>query len=505
MDFNKFAYEKLLTDINSNQVQGLESKYNEILQTNEELTSELLLEILLPLEKTYELEFPNILYYFPKDSIPSLNIPHILSGLKLYIENILNNKPKPSKKPKPSVKEFPSIPFTEFKYRVDLNTGFISKNLNTLPASEFFQQLLFMLRLQTSKQQFNDLLEEYTKVFDLGVNVAVNDVRFLLFNWYKSWNKYDLRATLMKSLNEFEGLKNGTLPENEKVVIDDLLLVFKRKLKSMPNYAITEEQVYEKSIEGLQNIFQHYSRQQFLLGKTPTFDSIKTNIEVLTIGKFLRFFKDFGVLDDKNKQREKKILKVIQKAFVLTAEFGKTMYENHFIQSLDLIANAFYDKEYDEANNTNWSGLPLAEKRLKFFKFLGCDNKKVYSQKLKNPYFHFGPGSDRIPDYDLGKKYKYKTERLEEVKSSIELWKKSKIQQAPVQEVVKPVRKIKKKEEKKTQPKKIEKITLDGLRKLGSVEGLDCDFDDLKNLVDSDSEDEPIHGPLATVKSRKNY
>ena len=48
----------------------------------------------------------------------------------------------------------------------------------------------------------------------------------------------------------------------------------------------------EKSTE---KVFHFYSKQQALLGKTPTFDMIQNNLNTFTKGKFLKFCLDFAV------------------------------------------------------------------------------------------------------------------------------------------------------------------------------------------------------------------
>ena len=55
------------------------------------------------------------------------------------------------------------------------------------------------------------------------------------------------------------------------------------------------------------------------------------------------------------------------------------------------------------------------------FECLGCHDPVIYNQKLKDALPHFGVDPyDRIPDYDLSKKYKLKPEQLKKIKFSVE-------------------------------------------------------------------------------------
>jgi hypothetical protein len=323
---------------------------------------------------------------------------------------------------------FENLGFLDFKRRLDHNTDFIVSNLSVLPIKKLLRELIVQCKVQCNKAELKQFTKELKLMFDPSFRLLLSDFRALAFSWYQACHStQDLRAKLMQTIGEFEEVKAGKIAENEKSALEDLLANLRAKLAEMPKYFIREDNFDDKCVAGLHQIFQFYSKQQFLLGKAPTFDVIKSNKEVLTIGKFIRFCKDFRLVNEKDKKSLSKMGKICQNAFVQTAEFGKNMHEHHFIAALDIIAADFFDTVYDKTHNTSWQEMPLMEKRRKLYEVLECHEPKLYNAKLKGLIPHFGvdPPS-RLPDYDLSKKYIFKPNRLKETKEKVEMWKKKK-------------------------------------------------------------------------------
>ncbi len=49
----------------------------------------------------------------------------------------------------------------------------------------------------------------------------------------------------------------------------------------------------EKRERGLKEIFYFYAKQQFFIGKKPTFQQIESTVNTMYLGSFMRFCKDF--------------------------------------------------------------------------------------------------------------------------------------------------------------------------------------------------------------------
>ena len=224
-----------------------------------------------------------------------------------------------------------------------------------MPAKTLIKELLKLCKIQAKSEEIKMFSKEFKNHSATNQKiVTVSQFRALVFFWYQiSHSTQDLRAKLIQTISDFEEINNQQLQNHEKVAVSNLLIVLKSKLKEMPTYNIRDSNYHDKCIDGLHHIFNYYSKQQFLLGKTPTFDKIKSNTEILTIGKFIRFAKDFRIIKEENKQDTKRLLKMVQKVFISSADCGRYMHEHHFIKGIELLAESFFDKEYDLQNKTS--------------------------------------------------------------------------------------------------------------------------------------------------------
>ena len=322
--------------------------------------------------------------------------------------------------------EFTHMTFNDFKSRLDMQSEWISQSLSSIGPKKLLIDLMSLCKIQVSPQETKNFSKELKKFMWIPEKQYLSiEFTALLYSWYQICHStQDLRSKLMQTISELEEMQFERLPAYENNCIEILLVTLKAKLKEMPNYNIRDEQFEDRCIAGLHQIFNYYSKQQFLLGKSPTFDNIKTNTEVLTIGKFIRFCKDFKIIVEEDKNQMKKILKIVRNAFIQSAECGRNMHEHHFIHALELLADKFFDKEYDKVHNTSWEFISSSDKKRKLYEFLECHEPNLYGVKLRGNIPHFGVDPyDRIPDYDLSKKYKPHPQKLKHMKAEIQEWK----------------------------------------------------------------------------------
>lgn len=442
MDLKKKYLENILKYLKLGDIDGLEELYLECKLETGTITKEQLKTIINHIEKKYKVKYKTALSHFPADSLKTLKISQIIQVLTdLTLEklekidtkagNLLNEEADLVSPYTDQVKlrtiEFWNISFNDFIYRIDLFSDWILDKLSKSPVKQIIRLLLNKCKIQCSEDEFKSFSKELKKIFSANYEFSLPDFRALTFAWYESCHSTeDLRSKLLRTINEFEELRSQKLADQEKSSINDLLINLKSKLKELPSYEVREENFENRCIEGIAHIFKFYSKQQFLIGKTPTFESIKSNTEVLNMGKFIQFCKDFQILTQDSK--EKTMTQFLRQVFIQTAEFSRSMSENHFLLALEKISERFFDKNFDKKNNTKWSQLPVEDKRIKLFEYLNFHRPEIYSAKLKGLIPHFGvEQNDRIPDYDLAKNYKVKPEKIKLAKLQVEEWKKKKM------------------------------------------------------------------------------
>lgn len=427
--------EKLLKDLNKGQVNGLEEKYHEIKSKNQEFSADTLREIFDEVEINYNLHFTDIINKIgikDQEDLKKIKVSQIISMLIEYCTQQIQEitkKPEenliiPSKLNLKTV-QFGNMSFKDYQGRIELQNDWIMASLPEIPPKALLKELLSLCKIQALQSELKEFSKELKK-YPEYTSYILSDMKSILYSWYQACHStQDLRSKVLNTISELEFFQTAQLSNYEKTALKDLLDTFKSKLKEIPASTSNETTFEDKCITGLHNIFNYYSKQQFLIGKTPTFDVIKSNTEMLTIGKFIRFSKDFKVIEDKDKTQTKKMLEIVQKVFKQSADCGKYMYEHHFIKGIELLSIKFFDEEYDIAHNTNWKSLPTSQKKMRFYEYLECFDPNLYTQKLKGSLPHFGVETyDRIPDYDLSKKYKPRPEKFKKIKISLDEWKK---------------------------------------------------------------------------------
>lgn len=363
-----------------------------------------------------------------------------IEGFLTFINRKIKIRLKKLKKSKNSALEkfhsidFSLVPFQEYLERVKSCIDFFTFPLHKsslLPDTTKFMQIYKIRATSSHLKQLSTILKNHP---DSEFPLDSDQTLQLFINWYQTChNTENLRSKLLKTINEYEILKNNTLSTDEKTSIDQLITSFKQQLSKIPNKLSQNskfpENFHEKCQKGLFEIFSHYSKQQFLLGKNPTFDYIQKNLKVLTLAKFLKFCKDFEIIKEKDSQKN---IDWVRKVFKSHSDFNKEMYEHHFLASINSLAQDYFNEDYDRQHSTKYSNTLPTEKLEKFYQVLGLSDPSTYSKKLKSFAAYFGVESySRIPANDLSKKYKYDPKKYKKLKMSVDEWKMRKKQEQP--------------------------------------------------------------------------
>ena len=330
--------------------------------------------------------------------------------------------------------ELSRISYEEFITRINAMSQWLNKNIDPKLLKPILTEYISICKIIPDISEIKILWKMIkTKDFSNKEFLQIDDIRSLLTEWYhESHSSQDLRIKLMKTIRNYEKLKEDLMSIDEKNNLESLIYSLRIQLKKIPSKSMNfVNNFLDKSKEGLSEIFKHYSKQQFLIGKSPTFDNIQKNLEILTFGKFIKFSKDFKIVDKTKKDKKsKKIFKFIEKVFKENSDFNKEMHEHQFFAAVDALALFLLDAEYDEKNHTNWKDIPQEEKILKFYEILGLHESTMYSKKMKDSIPHFGAESySRIPENDWSKRYKFNPEKFANLKSNIEEWKSRKTEE----------------------------------------------------------------------------
>lgn len=171
-----------------------------------------------------------------------------------------------------------------------------------------------------------------------------------------------------------------------------------------------------KCRQGLSDIFQFYAKQLRMIGKSPSFADIEQSNRVWSLGKFLKFLRDFGLTDTKNSGFASNI-RVLSRAeatdlFMKHAYLRKSLSEEGFVQCLQSVALAYFNEEFDQLNRTQVSKSSDEEKQEYLYKLLECDNVTLYNKKMKGFGMPFSSDTRcRLPSDDPAKRYKFKPSR----------------------------------------------------------------------------------------------
>jgi hypothetical protein len=222
-----------------------------------------------------------------------------------------------------------------------------------------------------------------------------------------------LSSKLLVTIDEFERLRMAKALGGEDVgPLEIILKSLKKQLSHLQStgYQPFPDHFLAKCKQNIHQAFCFYARSQNLLGTKPDFEEISRNLRTLSVGKFIRFFRDFGLMEKpRDKQQRGLDRKVLTKIFMKYSVFQKEMGEDLFVQALDLAAEAYYSRKFDAVFETNEAQKSLEEKRKQFYRVLELDDFVAVHRKFKGFTSPFGTKTDyRIPEDDPARRYKYK-------------------------------------------------------------------------------------------------
>ena len=346
--------------------------------------------------------------------------------------NIAEKPEEPNVPKKPSISEKSSTPEPNAQPSSDLINfkasvqGTLNSIQEKLEEGEVyaFQEIIKQCSLEVPQKMTQDFHNRVIHLKSaLGDKLPLDNFLDLVYEWYDSQKPtkkhYDLKEKLQQTIQEYQILLNQKIQAGEDPrPIQELLKALEKQSRKQSQHTKTkpkkEKPFQEKCEMGLHEIFLFYAKQQSLLGKTPTFETIEKNLKSWNLAKFMKFCKDFS-LTETHKTPHKKLLSrnSAEKAFKKNSFAQKEMHEEHFKKALEYIAQLFFDEEYDKINSANTAKLPPKEKFLKLCEHLECYEPSVYNKKMKGfiPAFASRGNTQRIPENDLSYKFKPKAVR----------------------------------------------------------------------------------------------
>ena len=299
-----------------------------------------------------------------------------------------------------------------------------------------------------------------------------------------------LAARLKTTIEEVEKIeKVQALAGQDSSQSQQLLSTLRSQLRKIEAKAVQqgEEPVFmQRCKAGIHEVYTFYAKQTKIMGAKPTFDDVFHSISVLSSGKYLKFLIDFQLLEN-SKISTRKVIdqSTAMSIFRQTALFHKDMNEAQFTMSLDLVAAAYYDEEFDRLNRTNMARLTMAEKRERLYKSLGFDQEAKYREKLKG----YGVPLSSYPDYKISeddptRRYKYKVSK--EQRETMERWR-DRMAEAPNSTVLHAA----------THPKAKKTAIRSKQASMGDLLDLDSSDFDLNDLVKSSESSPTAMQPLA--------
>lgn len=305
------------------------------------------------------------------------------------------------------------------------------------------QTVVEICNFSVSEDQFQTLTMALAEAFPLAAGERsgeedYNDLERVVCGWVEaasvSFNEAPsedpLTAKLKESIAEFERMKTEKEAAGEDVtMLENVLKTLKQQLNKVIKdsgsdaKARKQQQFQEKCAKTIKELFRFYSNQLRMLGKTPSFDSIQRNSSTWNVSKFVCFCRDFSLLLDKQRRAGVKTLELptVKNVFIKNAVLQKEMDEGQFEQSLDQLAVAYYDKEYDTLTGAQVCSKTDLEKREMLYRFLLLDQPQECLRRAKGFGVPFSSNTDnRIPENDPMKKYKYKPNQRQKV--ALEEW-----------------------------------------------------------------------------------
>lgn len=320
--------------------------------------------------------------------------------------------------------ELDSITFKDFKEKVKNSEDFMEKVLK-IGSSSVMALTHFLNRCKVKmRENYSELFDEElalvtNKYLENDRNSKITWEQFCIsaINWFKAIKfPSKLRINLLKSLKKYHKIRLETISNDEKECIDSLLDKLKYQIKTLNKspkmLKKPRKNIEENAQYAISEIFAFYSKQQFLLGRFPTFEEIHKNLEILTLSKYLMFCKDFELIQhSSNPKTSGTSLQVFQEIFKKHSDYVREMHLYQFSQSLSDIAEVYFTEEYDEKYHENNVKLPDPQKLKRLYEVLGLYDPEIYTKKLNGGLSHFGTNPSRISPNDLSKKYKFRAKK----------------------------------------------------------------------------------------------
>ena len=307
--------------------------------------------------------------------------------------------------------KFEDLTLHEFQRRVQMKEALIREKIGTnAPIKSLLTQLMCSCRIIPRPDDIQLFPKELAKALS---NISINkkkpkkknltaknnepsdrtnslnyDTFYAALNtWYTIIHfPKDLKSKLALSIKDYENMKLKMLPNEDHTFIDSLISTLKSQLKKLNETSMKLNENYnieERGRNGAHEIFIFYSRLLVTSGNT-TIEHNNSQPEVLFLPKFLKFTRDFGVLEEhKNENKNRIKVATLEEIYDKNSNPKKDMHEYQFFQALEDISIVFFDEEYDGINKTHWKSLPDSEKIIKLYEILGFHEPSIYSKKVK--------------------------------------------------------------------------------------------------------------------------
>ena len=88
-----------------------------------------------------------------------------------------------------------------------------------------------------------------------------------------------------------------------------------------------------------------------MIGRKAGFDDLIHSLNTFNMGKWMKLLRDFGIMDVHKRKDRKVITREEAKVIYLeNSELRKVMDEDRFMTALEIVAEKFYDAEWENIN-----------------------------------------------------------------------------------------------------------------------------------------------------------
>lgn len=289
------------------------------------------------------------------------------------------------------------------------NYSLISDHFHEYPKSKanatyFFSGTLKKFNIPVPNiRVFNEILSKQSESDQISFVVLIKS----MLEWAKVTEKTLIAQSLTEKISEFRDLLR-TFPTDRvsKSVTQEIINDLSKGVPQLDSLPSLETQEAPTAPGILNEIFAFYTRSQAIIGKNPSFAQISSTLSVLTLPEYLKFCVDFSFLAKSPALSKSEATSV----FKSHASFTRSMDFPQFLSSLLSLAKLYFNKNYDEANNTSTSQATDAEKLGFLYQLMETENQAKCLSKVKG----FGTSLNkeqvgfRVPANQLNRKNKHK-------------------------------------------------------------------------------------------------